>query len=88
FGRTLAYASAEEQRWLAHGALVQFGGAAFVDVARATRGLTGADPRTETDVGLGLRVRIPGSGTIRIDGATGLRDGARAVSVGWQRVFQ
>jgi outer membrane translocation and assembly module TamA len=74
------------QRWLERGALVRFGAAAFADIARATDGVDGTDPRTQVDVGLGLRIRVPGtSGTLRADVATGLRDGARAFTVGWQR---
>jgi hypothetical protein len=86
FGRTLTNVSSEVQRWLERGALVRFGAAAFADIARATDGVDGTDPRTQVDVGLGLRIRVPGtSGTLRADVATGLRDGARAFTVGWQR---
>jgi hypothetical protein len=37
------------------------------------------------DAGAGVRFRLPSRGeTLRIDYAHGLRDGANAVSVGWQ----
>jgi len=86
FGRTLAYGNTELQRWIERGTLVSFGVAAFADTARATRTFGDEDPRTQLDVGVGLRVRIPGSrGVIRADVAAGLRDGAHAVTVGWQR---
>jgi hypothetical protein len=86
FGRTLAYSNIELQRWLERGALVRIGWAAFADAARATHGFDGADPRTQMDVGVGLRMRVPGTtAIIRADIATGLRDGAHAVTIGWQR---
>jgi outer membrane translocation and assembly module TamA len=53
----------------------------FVDVARASRGLTTTDERIHTDVGAGLRIALPGAGLIRIDLARGLRDGRTALSV-------
>jgi hypothetical protein len=86
FGRTLAHASAEAQRWFEHGKLIRLGVAGFTDAARASRGLSAADPPTLVDVGGGLRVRIPGvAGTVRVDLGVGVRDGARAASVGWQK---
>ena len=33
---------------------------------------------------MGLRVRVPGEGTLRLDYARGLDDGRQAVSVGWE----
>jgi hypothetical protein len=84
FGRTLRYANAEGQRWLARPSLVRTAVAAFVDIAQATRGATAAYGPMQTDVGAGLRLRIPGAqGTLRVDGAHGLRDGANAITVGW-----
>jgi hypothetical protein len=86
FGRTLAYSNTELHRWIERGTLVRFGVAAFADAARATRAFGDEDPRTQLDVGVGLRVRIPGSrGVIRADVAAGVRDGAHAVTIGWQR---
>ena len=87
FGRTLAYSHAEAQRWIASGAPVRFGVAAFADLAAASRRSppAGRGP-TQIDLGTGLRVRIPGAaaGTLRVDFAHGLRDGANAVTFGWQ----
>jgi hypothetical protein len=87
FGRTLSYGNTELQRWFERGTLVRAGVAAFGDVARATRGFDEAgDARAQIDVGFGLRLRVPGAkGVVRADIATGLRDGSRAISVGWQR---
>jgi len=48
--------------------------------------MDGADTRALLDVGVGLRIRVPGTaGVLRADVAHGVRDGARAVSVAWQR---
>jgi len=86
FGRTLAYASVEAQRWLERGKLVRFGWAVFSDAARPWRGMDATAARTEVDAGVGLRIRIPGAGgLLRADFAGGLRDGAHAFSIGWQR---
>jgi hypothetical protein len=47
--------------------------------------MPGADERVLLDVGVGLRIRIPGTaGVLRADFAHGVRDGARALSVSWQ----
>jgi hypothetical protein len=77
-GRTIA-ATLEGQRvFRSHG--VAFGPAAFMDVGRTWRRLEG-DPVVDTDVGVGLRARLPGlNGVIRVDVAKGLRDGAGALS--------
>jgi len=84
FGRTLAYGSVEAERWIDRGRLVRFGWAAFADAARAWRGT--ADGAAQVDVGVGLRIRVPGTaGAVRLDVARGVRDGARAISVAWQR---
>jgi hypothetical protein len=86
FGKTLIDARAEAQRWIAAASPVRFGLAAFADAGRASRRLT-ASPNTVTqvDVGGGLRVRIPGAdGVLRVDIAHGVKDGADALTVGWQ----
>jgi hypothetical protein len=86
FGTTVRYGSVEAQRWLPRPALARIGIATFVDAARASGPLL-------VDAGLGVRLRAmplarPGGqsrgGTLRIDYAHGLRDGADAVTVGWQ----
>ena len=83
FGRTLTFASGEAQRWLERPVLVRLGLAGFVDLARASRQLTGDGPQ-QVDVGGGLRIKIPGiPGVLRGDLAHGLRDGANALTFGW-----
>jgi hypothetical protein len=86
FGRTLTHAHGEVQRWIDARIPVRFGVAAFGDLARASRrDVTAVGSILQTDVGSGLRVRIPGaSGTLRVDIAHGLRDGADALTLGWQ----
>jgi predicted double-glycine peptidase len=85
FGRTLTYATAEAQRWFDRPLLPQVGLAGFVDTARATRGVAGSSTATHLDVGGGFRIRIPGAdGVLRVDVAHGIRDGANALTVGWQ----
>jgi hypothetical protein len=85
FGRTLAFGGAEVQRWLARPALAHVAVGGFVDVARATR-QAGIETPDQCDLGLGMRVRMPGSaGLLRIDVARGMRDGARALTVGITR---
>ena len=87
FGRRVAFASVEAQRWLApkwHG-LLRIAPAVFLDTARATHGLATTDQRVHYDLGGGIRLAIPGAGTLRVDLARGLRDGHTALSVGWQR---
>lgn len=84
FGRTLAFGSAEAQRWLERGSLVRLGAAGFADVARASRQAAGGGTRTQIDVGGGLRIKIAGTpGVLRADIAHGLRDGANALTFGW-----
>jgi predicted double-glycine peptidase len=85
FGRTLTSAGMELQRWLERPALVRVGIAGFADVARASRQADFGSTPVHVDVGAGLRIRIPGTpGALRADVAHGLRDGANALTVGWQ----
>ena len=87
FGRRIAFATAELQRWMQPKRLrlVRIAPAIFVDLARATRGLPSSDTRLHYDAGAGIRIALLGFGVLRADVARGLRDGAMAVSVGWQR---
>ena len=72
-GRRLLAASVEAQRWWSVG-FVQTAAALFIDSARASRRL---DPGAGSDVdaGVGLRLALPGAGTIRADVANGLLHG-------------
>src|SRR5262245_21670482 len=85
FGRTLAYANVETQRWFERPRLARVGVAGFTDFARANRGLAGSSTDVQIDLGGGLRIKIPGTeGVMRVDAAHGMRDGANALTVGWQ----
>ena len=84
FGRTLAFGSAEVQRWLERPALVRLGVAGFADVARASRQVAASRTPVHVDLGAGLRIKIPGTpGVLRADIAHGLHDGANALTFGW-----
>ena len=87
FGRRIAFASGEVQRWIEpkRQRLLRVAPAVFVDLARATRGLPTSDARLHYDAGLGIRIALLGFGVLRADLARGLRDGSTAFSVGWQR---
>jgi hypothetical protein len=80
FGRRVLHGSVEWRQPIAAVGPLRLQAAAFVDAARATDG--DRDAR-EVDAGVGLRLRVPGEGTLRLDFARGLRDGADALSVGW-----
>jgi len=88
FGTTVRFGTVEAQHWLSRPALARIGLAAFADGASASGPL-------QVDAGVGVRLRAAAllrqgdggqtrGGTLRIDYAHGLRDGADAVSVGWQ----
>jgi hypothetical protein len=86
FGRKLAFATIEVQQWRKPGRyLIRVAPAAFLDIARASRGLTTTNDRAQVDAGVGLRLSLPGMNVLRVDLARGLRDGRTAFSVGWQR---
>jgi len=85
FGERLAYANAEAQHWSGKPLLVRIGVAAFTDVARVWRPLSSTGDPFQIDVGLGLRLRVPGrQGILRVDYGRGIRDGADALTFGWQ----
>lgn len=85
FGRRLAHGTVEVRRWMRPvGKVVRLAPAAFVDIAAASRRLAPGNA-WQADAGAGLRIAIPGLRVIRIDIAKGLRDGATAFSVGWER---
>jgi hypothetical protein len=85
FGERLAYANAEAHHWFARLSLLRIGLAGFMDVARIWRPLSAPGDPAQADVGFGLRLRTPGrQGILRVDVARGLRDGADALTLGWQ----
>jgi hypothetical protein len=84
-GRRLQHAGVEIQRWRPGPGAISLGFSGFLDTARTSHRLA-ADPRVDADVGVGVRLAIPGQrGLFRVDIAHGLRDGRDAVSVAWQR---
>jgi hypothetical protein len=86
FGRRLAFGSLEVQRWFVPRTRpIRVAPAAFVDTARASRGLSASTDRLQVDAGAGIRLSLPGVGVLRLDLAHGLRDGRNALSVAWQR---
>jgi hypothetical protein len=82
FGRRLLHASMEWRRWRPSGGIVRIAPAVFLDMARAWRVETIGDGRAHADAGIGMRMRVPGAGTLRVDLARGLRDGRTALSIG------
>jgi hypothetical protein len=86
FGRRLMFGGGEWRRWMRPSrSVVRIAPAVFVDVARAMRGLATTDDRAHVDVGAGVRIALPAMGVLRLDLAHGLRDGATAFSVGFER---
>jgi hypothetical protein len=85
FGRRLAYGTTEIQRWTDASPL-RFAVAAFVDVARASeRAPAAAGKPFQIDAGVGVRIKAAGQrGCLRVDFGKGLRDGAHALTLGWQ----
>lgn len=91
FGRHLLHASAEGQTYPVRLGPLPLGVAVFADAARAGSSPSTAmsSPRWFVDVGLGLRVGLPGlAKDLRLDWATGLVGGGSALSFGWQRSWQ
>jgi len=84
-GPHLAHGGIEIQDWLESRWPVRWGVAVFVDVAKAWQASRAIDI-AHADVGAGLRVELPGTnaGVLRLDAAHGLRDGAFALTIGWQ----
>ncbi len=82
FGRRLVHAGVEWRHRLASLGPLTLQLAAFGEAAAASHGDRPAS--RHLDAGIGLRVRVPGEGAMRIDYARGLDDGRQAVSVGWE----
>jgi hypothetical protein len=86
FGQRLTHAGGEWRYWLTPTLrALHLAPAVFVDFARAFDVPQFGDGRTHADVGVGLRVAVPGAGVLRVDLARGLRDGATTLSLGWWR---
>jgi hypothetical protein len=82
FGPRLIHAGFEWRRGIASLGPLSLQLAAFGDAARASH--PDRSSTAHLDVGMGLRVRIAGEGTMRLDFARGLDDGRQAASVGWE----
>ncbi len=82
----MGYGSLELRRWFDPLPGTRVGVATFVDaVSAGGTGTTTGDiaARSAVDAGIGLRLRLPGlPTTIRVDAATSLTHGSRAVSIG------
>jgi hypothetical protein len=86
FGRRLAHGGAEWRRWLrpVRGTL-RVAPALFADAASASESSKGFESRAQMDAGVGLRIAVPGAGSLRLDLARGLRGGGTVFSAGWTR---
>jgi hypothetical protein len=85
-GRALVTVSAEGQRWWPVSGLLRLGAAAFVDVGRTSRTLTGVTLH-DADAGIGARFAVTGiRGVFRADLARGLRDGTTVLSFVYELV--
>ncbi|HJR59353.1 MAG TPA: hypothetical protein VJ813_08150, partial [Vicinamibacterales bacterium] len=85
FGRRLYHVGVEARRWLTPAMKVlRLAPAAFLDVAAAEDRLQ-PGRAWHADAGAGLRIALPGSGVLRLDVGKGLRDGATALSMGWEK---
>lgn len=86
FGRRLSYGGLEWRYWRwAFMRTLRVAPAAFIDIARADHIPAFADSRTHVDLGMGVRIAVPGAGVLRVDLGRGLRDGESALSIGWTR---
>ncbi len=82
FGRRLVHVGVEWRHRLASLGPLTLQLATFGEAAAASHG---DEPSSRhLDAGVGLRVRVPGEGALRLDYARGLDDGRQAVSVGWE----
>lgn len=87
FGRHLSFASVTYERPVR---TFKFGTAtiaAFVDAARASRGMVTDRAVAHVDAGLGVRLHSSQFGSIRVDLGYGLRDSSTAVSAGFMRTW-
>lgn len=84
FGPALAYGGLEHQQELRKIGRARLDWVAFSDVVRVWNRPAAADGSFLIDVGVGLRIALPGTGgALKVDVAHGLRDGAFAGSAGW-----
>ena len=84
-GRSLVLGNVEWRRRLRGSGPVPIGAVVFYDGAWVGR--TTAGREVFHDVGVGLRIGLPGSGILRFDFGHGLTDGKNAVFIGLNQVF-
>ena len=84
-GRSLVLGNVEWRRRLLGSGPVPVGAVLFYDGAWVGRTTAGA--AVLHDVGVGLRISLPGSGILRLDFGHGLTDGENAVFIGLNQVF-
>jgi hypothetical protein len=83
-GRTLMHASVEGRRWWRVSGPMRAAAAASTAIGRTARRSSGP-ALFDVDAGIGARLAVDGMpGLLRVDLARGLRDGATAVSVGYE----
>ena len=82
FGRQLVHAGVEIEGAAWRLGPMRLGLALFGDWATGWNGTQPGQLPSHLDVGLGVRLGLPGAGTLRVDGALGVRGGS-ALSVGF-----
>jgi len=85
-GRSFALVNVEWRRRLTRSGPVPLGLVLFYDGSWVDRGPAAGVPVLH-DVGVGVRLALPGSGVVRIDYGHGLTDGANAVFIGLNQSF-
>lgn len=86
-GRSLVLGNVEWRRRLIGSGPAPIGLVLFYDGAWVGRGTDGQSAVAFHDVGIGLRVALPGSGILRVDVGHGLTDGKNAIFIGLNQVF-
>jgi outer membrane protein assembly factor BamA len=85
-GRSLVLTNVEWRRRIVSSGPAPLGLVVFYDGAWVGRDPEGGQS-TFHDVGVGLRVALPGSGLLRVDYGHGLTDGSNAIFIGLNQVF-
>ncbi len=87
-GRVLVHGTMEYQRAVMTRPVGRLSVAAFADLARRGRTLSGTPAPVDLDIGAGLRAFISGApGALRVDVARGTRDGNLVLTAAWQAAW-
>jgi hypothetical protein len=86
-GRSLVLGNVEWRKRLIGSGPVPVGLVLFYDGAWIGRETNGQGASALHDVGIGLRIALPGSGILRVDAGHGLTDGKNAIFIGLNQVF-